>query len=98
MNVFDVLDPGLSQSRGLTLFEYCNALYGQILTPKILAQSNCNHDLKGIPTSAIQGEKIDALKSMIDEAIRCLASELDESIGGRARKRLIEMDNTVTQG
>ena len=95
MNVFDVLDPGLSQSRGLTLFEYCNALYSQIFTPKLPAQLNCYHDLKGISTTAIQGEEIDALKSMIDEAIRCLASELNESIGGRARKRLIEMENTV---
>ena len=43
----------------------------------------------------MQGEEIEALKSMVDEAIRCLTSELDESIGGRARKRLIEMENTV---
>ena len=95
MNVFDVLDPGLSQSRGLTLFEYCNALYGQIFTPKLPVQSNCNHGLKEISTTAIQGEEKEALKSMVDEAIRCLTSELDESIGGRARKRLIEMENTV---
>ena len=97
MNVFDVLDPGLSQSRGLTLFEYCKALYGQIFTTKIPVQSNCNHDLKGISTTVIQGEKIEALKSMVDEAIRCLASELDESIGGRARKRLIEMENAINR-
>ena len=95
MNVFDVLDPGLSQSRGLTLFEYCIALYGKIFTPKLPVQSICNQDLKGISTTAIQGENIEALKSMVDEAIRCLTSELDESIGGRARKRLIEMENTV---
>ena len=95
MNVFDVLDPGLSQSRGLTLFEYCSALYGQIFTPKIPVQSSCNNDLKEMATAAIQGKEKDALKGMLNEAIRCLASELDESIGGRARKRLIEMDNIV---
>ena len=95
MNIFDVLDPGLSQSRGLTLFEYCNALYGQISTPKVPVQPNCNHELEGISTTAIQDEEIETLKTMVDEAIRCLASELDESIGGRARKRLIEMYDTV---
>ena len=90
-----MLDPGLSQSRGLTLFEYCSALYSQIFTPKLPGESNCNHCPNGISTTATQGEEMEALKRMVDEAIRCLASELDESIGGRARKRLIEMENTV---
>ena len=108
MNVFDIFDAGLSQSRGLTLFELCKAQFGQLyrLHPELHAEatvSGGNPESGNFTTNSKYASNQKAfdttaieLKANIDEAISCLNIELSGTHGGRATTKLLEMRNQLS--
>ena len=108
MEVFDKLDKGLSQSRGLTLFELCKSQFDQFLFIKSVLYKNAtpigvdveSGDSTINPTAnskQVESEclQLELLKN-INEALRCLNSELPESHSGKTQLKLTDMKRQLS--
>ena len=106
MTVFDVFDAGLSQTRGLTLYELAKAQLVKLNYLSETEERRKKHLQSCISETCPPKEVNDVLLNetmklmeeipmTIEEALRCLEFEISESHGGKARKRLLEIKNQV---
>ena len=109
LKIFDIFDPGLSQSRGLTLLELCDAQFVQLTTRRnsqVLKQNIIEESRQSVESECVMSEDeqnsnllfkkwVGELEKNINEAISCLEVELPDSRGGKARARLLEMKNEL---
>ena len=102
MTVFDTFDAGLSQTRGLTLFEltkaqleklnYLSAMEArqknssQSKTSETFSHKEVNSDL---PNESLL--LMEEIPTTIEEALRCLEQEMEGSHGRKAHEKLLNI-------
>ena len=106
MTVFDVFDKGLSQTRGLTLYELVRA---QIKKLKYLSKKEMRRKkaVKDNPTEngSIKEDNdfqlkedfllMDEIPANLEEALCCLDHEFPNSHAGKVRKKLLIMKHDL---
>ena len=101
LTVFDTYDQGLSQTRGLTLYELAKAQLEKFtyFSEKKLRETSLKNEESKICSSEernglIRNEGLILLREIkknIEEAILCLLHEIPDSHGGKTRKKLLDM-------